>query len=173
VLAIGLFIARWKLPKKSFSENWVFRVGNLSRYLKICRKRFYSWVAHLCKCPVGIFSFFIGKFFTSKCGTSPSHWQGLVFEILWSPLHITRPCRIFQVWRFVKSIKKCWLSMCFNLMLWKLVRFQLFKGPGFWEKFRKCNPQMVETNNGTIKKCSSAFQWMVMSVCFDNLRYFG
>jgi hypothetical protein len=42
-----------------------------------------------------------------------------------------------------------------------------------WEKFRKCFFSLKMRNrktNGTIRTCSSrAFQWMVMSVCFDNL----
>jgi hypothetical protein len=40
----------------------------------------------------------------------------------------------------------------------------------FWEKFRK---QLYRTTNGTIRKCSSrAFQWIVILVGFDNLKFF-
>jgi hypothetical protein len=45
----------------------------------------------------------------------------------------------------------------------------------FLEKLRIwiLSPKMNRKTNGTIRKCSSRpFQWMVMSVCFDNLRSF-
>jgi hypothetical protein len=53
----------------------------------------------------------------------------------------------------------------------------------FWEKFRKCIslPEFIRNWiekwlnwNGAIRKCSSrSFQWLVMSVFFNNLKLFG
>jgi hypothetical protein len=44
----------------------------------------------------------------------------------------------------------------------------------FLRRKKKIRKWIFQKTNGTIRKCSSrAFQWMVMSVCFDNLKFLG
>jgi hypothetical protein len=91
------------------------------------------------------------------------HTQGEEY-ILWSDFYLLSSFNFsFLIW--YKKLK--WVSLCCHQKtLW-----------GFLRKtqkihfLQKCLNKKV---NGTIRKCSSrAFQWMVMSLCFDNLKFFG